>query len=94
VFSGLILYGCYTARNGMTASPGSATSIHVLTARTRLWIAAALAAIAAAVYSDALTNGFTLDSSFILLRDPRIQKVTADKLTPVLIRASTVLLPR
>jgi protein O-mannosyl-transferase len=83
------LYGCYTARKGMTAPPPesgtpSVPLSKVLTARTRLWIAAALAIIAIAIYSDSIANGFTLDSSFILLRDPRIQKVTADNLRLIL----------
>lgn len=73
----------------MTASPPvSGTKpvppSKVLAARTRLWIAAVLAAIAIAIYSNSLGDGFTLDSSFILLRDPRIQKATADNLKLIL----------
>jgi protein O-mannosyl-transferase len=73
----------------MTASPpvsgtSSTAASNTLALRTRLLIAAALAAIAALVYSDSLTNGFTLDSSFILLHDPRIQKVTAENLKLIL----------
>jgi protein O-mannosyl-transferase len=73
----------------MTASPpvsgtSSTAASNALTLRTRLLVAAALAAIAALVYSDSLTNGFTLNSSFILLRDPRIQKVTAQNLKLIL----------
>ncbi|MGA7238956.1 MAG: hypothetical protein WBY44_24955 [Bryobacteraceae bacterium] len=56
----------------------------VLAVGVRFWIAAALAAIAVAIYSDSLWNGFTLDSSFILLHDPRIQKATTDNLTLIL----------
>jgi hypothetical protein len=56
----------------------------MLPARTRLRVAAALAAIAMVVDSDSLTNGFTLDTTLILLRDPRIQKVTAENLKLIL----------
>jgi hypothetical protein len=57
---------------------------NVLKLRTCVWVAAALAAIALVIYSDSLTNGFTLDSSFILLRDPRIQRATATNLKLIL----------
>jgi protein O-mannosyl-transferase len=72
----------------MTASPPAGSTLtpasNILTIRTGLLIAAALAAIAVVVYFDSLTNGFTLDSSFILLRDPRIQKATAENLKLIL----------
>ncbi len=48
--------------------------------RTRFYIAALLAAIAIAIYSNSFADGFALDSSFILLRDPRIHGATADNL--------------
>jgi tetratricopeptide (TPR) repeat protein len=73
----------------MIASPsGSGCSAppnpNILTLRACLWVAAALAVIAMVIYSDSLNNGFTLDSSFILLRDPRIQKATGDNLKLIL----------
>jgi protein O-mannosyl-transferase len=66
----------------MTASPSASgtTQSAVLTFRIRLLVAAALAALAIAIYSNSLNDGFSLDSAFVLLRDPRIQKVTADHL--------------
>ncbi len=55
-----------------------------LTPRTRVYIAALLAAIALAIYSNSFVDGFALDSSFILLRDPRIQNATAQNLKLIL----------
>jgi tetratricopeptide (TPR) repeat protein len=70
----------------MTASPpepGTASPAgtpNTLKPPIRLCVLAALAALAIIIYSNSLFNGFTLDSSFILLRDPRIQTLNPDNL--------------
>lgn len=64
----------------MTASPSVSRTPHAsldgLSAQTRFLVAAGLAALALLVYSNSFLDGFSLDSSFILLRDPRITSET------------------
>jgi hypothetical protein len=52
--------------------------------RSKLWIAAALCLLTLLAYSDSFTTGFTLDSSFIILRDPRVLKAAAANLRQIL----------
>jgi protein O-mannosyl-transferase len=52
--------------------------------RNRLWIAAALCLLTLLAYADSFTTGFTLDSAFIVLRDPRVVKVAAANLRQIL----------
>jgi protein O-mannosyl-transferase len=52
--------------------------------RNRLAIAAALCLLTLLAYSDSFTTGFTLDSAFIILRDPRVLKVAAANLQQIL----------
>jgi tetratricopeptide (TPR) repeat protein len=52
--------------------------------RNRLSIAAALCLLTLLAYSDSFTTGFTLDSAFIILRDPRLLKVAAANLRQIL----------
>lgn len=52
--------------------------------RNKLFVAAALCLLTLLAYSDSFTTGFTLDSSFIVLRDPRVLKVAAANLRQIL----------
>ena len=52
--------------------------------RNRLSIAAALCLLTLLAYADSFTTGFTLDSAFIVLRDPRVLHVAAANLQQIL----------
>jgi len=52
--------------------------------RNKLFVAAALCLLTLLAYSDSFTTGFTLDSSFIILRDPRVLKVATANLRQIL----------
>jgi protein O-mannosyl-transferase len=52
--------------------------------RNRLSIGAALCLLTLLAYSDSFTAGFTLDSAYIVLRDPRVLKVAAANLRQIL----------
>jgi len=52
--------------------------------RSRLRIAAALCLLTLLAYADSFTTGFSLDSSFIVLRDPRVLNVAAANLRQIL----------
>jgi hypothetical protein len=73
-------YDFITPRSGFSIP----STPKVLTLQTCVWIAAALTAVAVVIYSNFLTNGFILDSFFILLHDPRIQKINRDNLMLIL----------
>jgi protein O-mannosyl-transferase len=49
----------------------------------KLWIGAALCLLTLLAYSDTFTNGFTLDSAYIILRDPRVLKIAAANLQQI-----------
>ena len=51
--------------------------------RNRLAVAAALCLLTLLAYADSFTTGFTLDSAFIILRDPRVLKVAAANLQQI-----------
>jgi tetratricopeptide (TPR) repeat protein len=52
--------------------------------RNKLWVAATFCLLTLLAYSDSFATGFTLDSAFIVLRDPRLLKVAAANLQQIL----------